>query len=126
MLRGISWGHYWISLFMLLAVYYGILYLLNIKTATKGQRQVIKGEPLAFIPPHENDLIEAIEVLIAQAKENQSSLPELFYALQQLLKNRSDVDVSIKIKIQNAIQSKMNELGMHGFEADELVRLWKP
>lgn len=126
MLSGIDWATYFIGLFVLLVFYYGILYLLYTKKDHQGShQQMIKASPLAFAPPNDSDLLDAIEGLIVEAKENQSANHELFFALQQLLKNRSDMDASIKIKIQNAIQSNMQRLGMHGFDADELVRLWK-
>lgn len=127
MLSGISWVSFFIGCIVSMFLYYGILYLLYQKKGVTGnQQQMIKGEPIAFVPSNDTDLIEAIEVMIEQAYKNQSSQHELFFALQQVLKNPSDSDASIKIRIESAIQSKMKELDMPGFAADELVRLWKP
>ncbi len=127
MLSGISWVSFFIGCIVLMFLYYGILYLMyQKKGTTRNQQQMIKGEPIAFVPYNDTDLIKAIEVMIEQAYKNQSSQHELFFALQQVLKNPSDSDASIKIRIESAIQSKMKELDMPGFAADELVRLWKP
>ncbi len=127
MLSGISWVSFFIGCIVLMFLYYCILYLMyQKKGTTKNQQHMIKGESIAFAPSNDTELIEAIEVMIEQAYKNQSSQHELFFALQQILKNPSDPDASIKIRIESAIQSKMNELDMPGFDADELVRLWKP
>lgn len=127
MLSGISWVSFFIGCIVSMFLYYSILYLLyQKKGASRNQQQMIKGEPIAFVPSNDTDLIKAIEVMIEQAYKNQSSQHELFFALQQILKNPSDHDPSIKIRIESAIQSKMKELDMPGFDADELVRLWKP
>ncbi len=127
MLTGISWSDYFIGLLVVLILYYSTLYLLYQKKDSAGHQQhIIKGESNAFEPSNDANLIETIEALIVQASKNQSSLQELFFALQQLLKNSSDVDASFKSNIENTIQSNMQALGMSGFAEVELARLWKP
>ncbi|MBL0883539.1 MAG: hypothetical protein IBJ16_09390 [Chitinophagaceae bacterium] len=128
MLAFISWKHFLVFLLISLMIYYAVIYLLYFRQQRKrtSDALVIKAEKLTQEFSNEFDLMMEIQLEIQQAKRDGTPREELLYGLQQQLKAVNDHDSDFRKKVEQEIQLQMQQMKLHGLEADELAGLWRP
>jgi hypothetical protein len=128
MLAFISWKNFLMFLFISLVIYYAVIYLLYFRQQRKrtSDALVIKAEKLTQEFSNEFDLMMELRLQVQQAKREGTAREELLYGLQQQLKAVKNDDPDFRKKVEQEIQLQMQQMKLHGLEADELAGLWRP
>jgi len=115
-------------LFISLVIYYAVIYLLYFRQQRKrtSDALVIKAEKLTQEFSNEFDLMMELRLQVQQAKREGTAREELLYGLQQQLKAVKNDDPYFRKKVEQEIQLQMQQMKLHGLEADELAGLWRP
>ena len=133
----ISWGQYCIVVAIVITVYFiviGFAYYKKDIMKLFGRGENRESFTFASVSNTEmtdptatvHELVSSLGELMRDAADKKQAQPELFYAMQQLVKNYPMINGTDFVpKINTYIQEELERYGTHTLSDEELVQLWR-
>lgn len=133
----ISWSQYCIVVAIVVVLYFmviGFLYYKKdiVKLFGRGENResfafssvsnTTKTDPIAAV----HELVSSLGELMRDATDKKQAQPEMFFAIQQLIKKYPAIhETDFVGKINTYIQEELGRYGTHTLSEEELVQLWR-
>lgn len=136
MFSSFSWTNYFLFIGASLAVYTliiaGVYYRKEMNKLLFSKRDAIQemidmpvatlGDPIRMV----HELVSELGQLIRNAAENETVEAELFFSMQQAIKNFLILrPTEFKSRINEYIKDELEIRGLHGFSIEQYEALWK-